>query len=60
MKPDPGWLKAATLVGPVILFGTILLLIALAAAADVPVFAAVAGFGVAGVVVVRRRRRSHG
>jgi uncharacterized protein (TIGR03382 family) len=48
---------APTLAGPVMFVGTILVLVALAAAGDAPVFAAVAVVGVAVVLVVRRRGR---
>jgi hypothetical protein len=57
MKPDPRWVNAATLAGPVMLIGTIAVLIALAAAADAPVFAVVTAVGIVAVVVVRRYRR---
>ena len=56
-EPDPWWAIAAPLAGAVMLVGTIGVLIALAAIGDAPVFAAVAGVGIAGVLLVRRRVR---
>jgi hypothetical protein len=57
MKPDPRWVNAATLAGPVMLLGMIGVYVALAIVADAPVFWAVLGVGIAVVAMARRRKR---
>jgi hypothetical protein len=60
VKPDPWWVRhAATLAAPVMIVGTLLVFAAFAAAADAPVFAAVAAVGITITVVYRALRRRH-
>ena len=58
MNSDRWWVRnAPTLAGPVMLVGTILFFVAVAALADAPVFVALAVVGIAVVLFLRGRAR---